>query len=66
MAGLAAARDTFETALDAAAGTRRGDPLPAARRLPQFALESVDVFDDMVGRAADLGFTDVVTHWPRA
>ena len=32
---------------------------------PRFSLESVDLFEDMVGRAAELGFTDVVTHWPR-
>ncbi len=32
----------------------------------RFALESVDAFDDAVGRAAALGFTDVVVHWPRA
>ncbi|MBO0983803.1 LLM class flavin-dependent oxidoreductase [Rathayibacter sp. SD072] len=33
---------------------------------PHFSLESVDVFDEMVGRAAELGFTDVISHWPRA
>ena len=32
---------------------------------PRYALESVDLYADMAGRAADLGFTDVVTHWPR-
>ncbi|MEO5982746.1 MAG: LLM class flavin-dependent oxidoreductase [Pedococcus sp.] len=32
---------------------------------PQFSLESQGVFEDMVGRAAELGFSDVVTHWPR-
>lgn len=31
-----------------------------------YALESVGAWDDAVGRAAELGFTDVVTHWPRA
>jgi alkanesulfonate monooxygenase SsuD/methylene tetrahydromethanopterin reductase-like flavin-dependent oxidoreductase (luciferase family) len=30
-----------------------------------FALTSAGYFDDAVGRAAELGFTDVVTHWPR-
>jgi alkanesulfonate monooxygenase SsuD/methylene tetrahydromethanopterin reductase-like flavin-dependent oxidoreductase (luciferase family) len=30
-----------------------------------FALTSQDYFDDAVGRAGQLGFTDVVTHWPR-
>ena len=33
---------------------------------PVFSLSSVDAFDDAVGRAAELGFTDVVVHWPRA
>lgn len=32
---------------------------------PTFALESVGAWDDAVGRAGELGFTDVVTHWPR-
>jgi alkanesulfonate monooxygenase SsuD/methylene tetrahydromethanopterin reductase-like flavin-dependent oxidoreductase (luciferase family) len=32
---------------------------------PQFALSSVGVFQEMVGRAGELGFTDVITHWPR-
>jgi alkanesulfonate monooxygenase SsuD/methylene tetrahydromethanopterin reductase-like flavin-dependent oxidoreductase (luciferase family) len=30
-----------------------------------YALSSVDAFTDAVGRAGELGFTDVVTHWPR-
>ncbi len=32
----------------------------------QFALESVGSFEGSVGRAAELGFTDVMVHWPRA
>ena len=31
----------------------------------QYSLESVGAFDDLVGRAAELGFTDVISHWPR-
>jgi alkanesulfonate monooxygenase SsuD/methylene tetrahydromethanopterin reductase-like flavin-dependent oxidoreductase (luciferase family) len=31
-----------------------------------FSLSSREAFDDAAGRAAELGFTDVVTHWPRA
>jgi alkanesulfonate monooxygenase SsuD/methylene tetrahydromethanopterin reductase-like flavin-dependent oxidoreductase (luciferase family) len=30
------------------------------------ALSSPDLFEDLVGRAAGLGFTDVIVHWPRA
>jgi alkanesulfonate monooxygenase SsuD/methylene tetrahydromethanopterin reductase-like flavin-dependent oxidoreductase (luciferase family) len=33
---------------------------------PTYSLSSVEAFRDAVGRARDLGFTDVVTHWPRA
>ncbi|MGS2614038.1 LLM class flavin-dependent oxidoreductase [Micromonospora sp. LZ34] len=33
---------------------------------PVFSLRSAQFFADQVGRAAALGFTDVVTHWPRA
>jgi alkanesulfonate monooxygenase SsuD/methylene tetrahydromethanopterin reductase-like flavin-dependent oxidoreductase (luciferase family) len=32
---------------------------------PAFSLESVGRFEEMTGRAAELGFTDVITHWPR-
>jgi len=31
-----------------------------------FSFESVARFDEMVGRAEALGFTDVISHWPRA
>lgn len=30
-----------------------------------YSLRSVGAFDDAVGRAAELGFTDVISHWPR-
>ncbi|MFI5489247.1 LLM class flavin-dependent oxidoreductase [Micromonospora echinaurantiaca] len=33
---------------------------------PEFSLRSAQFFADQVERAAALGFTDVVTHWPRA
>jgi alkanesulfonate monooxygenase SsuD/methylene tetrahydromethanopterin reductase-like flavin-dependent oxidoreductase (luciferase family) len=33
---------------------------------PVFSLASVGAFTDAVGRAGELGFTDVVTHWPRS
>jgi len=46
------------------------DPATLERHLnldssPQFALESVGSFEEMAGRAGELGFTDVITHWPR-
>ncbi|MGC5169098.1 LLM class flavin-dependent oxidoreductase [Microbacterium sp. DT81.1] len=30
-----------------------------------YSLSSFDAYEDAVGRAASLGFTDVVAHWPR-
>ncbi len=32
---------------------------------PDYSLSSVEHFRDVVGRAGELGFTDVITHWPR-
>lgn len=32
---------------------------------PVFSLSSADFFADAAGRAGELGFTDVITHWPR-
>ena len=57
--------------LDEAAEKAGRDPASIDRYLSldsggQFSLESVGAFDDMVGRAAQLGFTDVISHWPRA
>ncbi|HET6499432.1 MAG TPA: LLM class flavin-dependent oxidoreductase [Amycolatopsis sp.] len=33
---------------------------------PVYSLSSVNAFEDAVGRAEELGFTDVVAHWPRS
>jgi len=30
-----------------------------------YSLASMDAFETAVGRAAELGFTDVISHWPR-
>ena len=32
---------------------------------PIYSLSSVEYFRDVLGRAGELGFTDVITHWPR-
>jgi alkanesulfonate monooxygenase SsuD/methylene tetrahydromethanopterin reductase-like flavin-dependent oxidoreductase (luciferase family) len=63
VAGLAR---TFE---DAAAAAGR-DPAALRRYLnldsaPELSIGSLDAFTDAAGRAAELGFTDVVVHWPR-
>ncbi len=52
-----------------AAAGRDGDGFTRYLNLdaaPTFSLTSAATFEDAVGRAADLGFTDVITHWPRA
>jgi len=33
---------------------------------PRYSLTSVTCFTDLLGRAQQLGFTDVVVHWPRS
>jgi alkanesulfonate monooxygenase SsuD/methylene tetrahydromethanopterin reductase-like flavin-dependent oxidoreductase (luciferase family) len=55
----------FEEALAA-----EGRTAPIGRYLsldsgPAYSLASTGAFTDAVGRAAGLGFTDVVAHWPR-
>jgi len=54
---------------DAAEGAGR-DPRSLDRYLSldseaAYSLASIDAFDDMTGRAAEIGFTDVISHWPR-
>jgi len=63
---VAGSAGRFDEAL-AAAGR---DPATVDRFLsldagPVYSLSSVGAFTDAVGRAAELGFTDVLTHWPR-
>lgn len=53
---------------EAAAGRSASDRVRRVLSLdssPQFSLESVAVYEEMTGRAAELGFDDVVAHWPR-
>ena len=54
---------------DACAAAGR-DPSTIARTLSlddesRYSLASVAAFEEAVGRAAELGYTDVVSHWPR-
>ncbi|WP_093150359.1 LLM class flavin-dependent oxidoreductase [Saccharopolyspora antimicrobica] len=44
----------------------RFDRYLQADAAPVFSMSSVEHFRDVVGRARELGFTDVITHWPRA
>ncbi len=57
--------------LDDAATAAGRDPRSIDRHLSidsggLYSLSSVAAFEDTVGRAAELGFTDVIAHWPRA
>lgn len=66
-AGLARMVQTF----DEVATAQGRDPSDVDRYLnvdasPLFSLTSLAVLEDAVGRAAALGFTDLVVHWPRA
>ena len=56
--------------LDDACATAGRDPSTISRTLSldaeaRYSLASVDAFEESVGRAAELGYTDVVSHWPR-
>jgi alkanesulfonate monooxygenase SsuD/methylene tetrahydromethanopterin reductase-like flavin-dependent oxidoreductase (luciferase family) len=70
-AGLAGSRQLLDEALDAAgrdaAQFRRYLLLDSAPTFsaPRFSLQSAGLFEEMTGRAAELGFTDVISHWPR-
>lgn len=64
-AHLAELVDRFGRAL-ADAGRVAGDRYLSLDSSPRFSLESAGLYAELVGRAAELGFTDVVSHWPRA
>lgn len=56
--------------LDDAAHEAGRDPLSIDRTLSldsggSYSLRAVGAFEAAVGRAAELGFTDVISHWPR-
>lgn len=64
--GVAEVAELFTATLD---GTDR-DPATVRRYLyadasPAYSLASVDAFTETAQRAAGLGFTDLVVHWPR-
>lgn len=56
--------------LDDACADAGRDPSTLSRTLSldaeaRYSLTSIDAFDEAVGRAAELGYTDIVSHWPR-
>jgi alkanesulfonate monooxygenase SsuD/methylene tetrahydromethanopterin reductase-like flavin-dependent oxidoreductase (luciferase family) len=64
---VAQASDRFDEALAKAGRSREA----VGRYLnldssPVYSMSSVEAFTDAIGRAATLGFTDAITHWPRA
>ena len=64
---VAEIRDRFDAALAAV-----GRPVTGIDRYlnldsaPVYSLSSAQAFQDATGRAAELGFTDAIVHWPRA
>jgi alkanesulfonate monooxygenase SsuD/methylene tetrahydromethanopterin reductase-like flavin-dependent oxidoreductase (luciferase family) len=42
-----------------------GDRYVMLDSAPIFSLSSASFFEDQLGRARELGFTDAITHWPR-
>ncbi|GGF16848.1 LLM class flavin-dependent oxidoreductase [Subtercola lobariae] len=57
--------------LDQAAEAAGRDPQSIDRYLSldsggRYSVESASAFEELVGRASTLGFTDVISHWPRA
>ena len=65
--GVAESMDAFAEVL-----ARQGKPTDSVGRAlhldsaPVFSLSSVAAFTDAAGQAGELGFTEVITHWPRA
>jgi alkanesulfonate monooxygenase SsuD/methylene tetrahydromethanopterin reductase-like flavin-dependent oxidoreductase (luciferase family) len=58
--------DKFGATLAEAGRETRSVPRYLSLDSVQYSLTSVECFTDMVGRAGELGFTDVIAHWPRA
>jgi alkanesulfonate monooxygenase SsuD/methylene tetrahydromethanopterin reductase-like flavin-dependent oxidoreductase (luciferase family) len=63
--GVAELADRFSGALDAAGRAPDAvDRMLSIDAGPHFTLQSAELFTDYAGRARELGFTDVVAHWP--
>jgi alkanesulfonate monooxygenase SsuD/methylene tetrahydromethanopterin reductase-like flavin-dependent oxidoreductase (luciferase family) len=64
-AGVATLAERFEEVLAASARNPASiDRMLSVDAAPTFSLVSAGHFEDVVGRAEALGFTDVVVHWP--
>jgi alkanesulfonate monooxygenase SsuD/methylene tetrahydromethanopterin reductase-like flavin-dependent oxidoreductase (luciferase family) len=63
--GVAGLAHRFEDVLAASGREPESvDRMLSVDAAPTFALAGLETFTDAVGRAAELGFTDVVVHWP--
>jgi alkanesulfonate monooxygenase SsuD/methylene tetrahydromethanopterin reductase-like flavin-dependent oxidoreductase (luciferase family) len=60
-AGIATLAKTFADT----PGTEGLDRYLSLDAAPVYSLSSVEYFREAAGRAAELGFTDLITHWPR-
>ncbi|MGH3762341.1 LLM class flavin-dependent oxidoreductase [Actinophytocola sp.] len=60
--GVGAQARRFDELLEGRTGVHRYLSVDSG---PRYSLSSVEYFRDALGRAAELGFTDLVTHWPR-
>ena len=65
-ASVAELSGRFDAALTEAGRETKSMPRYLSLDSAQYSLTSVECFSDMVGKAGDLGFTDVIAHWPRA
>lgn len=63
--GVAELSERFTETLATQGRTSRVNRFLNLDSAPVYSLSSVECFVDAVGRAAELGFTDVVAHWPR-
>ena len=62
---VAEAVSRFDDTLVAEGRTTRVDRFLNLGSAPEFVLNSVELFRDVLGKAGELGFTDVTVHWPR-
>ncbi|MFS8100802.1 LLM class flavin-dependent oxidoreductase [Lentzea alba] len=63
--GVAQLSEQFTETLATQGRTSRVNRYLNLDSAPVYSLSSVECYLDAVGRAAELGFTDVVSHWPR-